>query len=75
MPLTGFYLFWNRFGWLCFGTSAVLLAVATLALPFSVAYGKRLLAATLIILTLGLSPAPWAVQFTRQTEPVGCHQL
>lgn len=49
---------------------AVLLAAAALALPVSVARGKRLLAATLIILTLGLSLGPGIIRVT-SSEPLG----
>jgi hypothetical protein len=75
IPLSGFYQFWDRFGWLCLAGLGLIVAIGSLALTLAFARGKHGIAIALVVVTLGLSPIPWAIQGQRQSEPTGCHQL
>jgi hypothetical protein len=74
MPLTGLYLFWVRYGWLCMGALALILGIGTpLGMVFSARRGHRVLAALLAVLTPCLAPIPAAIQMERSSSSVGCH--
>lgn len=65
-PLTGLRLAWARWSWLGLAGLAVAVAFAAAGVAYSVGVRRRLVAASLTVVVLGLSPIPWVLQYDAQ---------